>query len=638
MGIFQKFFGQKQSDESAAADAAENNVFADNSSKHAETAEVVSEESEKQQATAQPDTDVTKAEEVPAESAAQTDAFAEKAEDAAVPVTAETPEAVGESAKPAAQTDASSKKAEAASTVEAPAPVADTPTEPAAQNDAPAEKSDDVSATVTPETPEAVETPAEPTKTGFFANLLKKWNVSSKAPVELPAPDMQPQKNNASSEKAETASTVEASVPVTDTPTEPAAQNDAPAEKPDDVSATVTPETPETVGTPAEPTKTGFFANLLKKWNVSSKAPVELPAPDMQPQKNDVSSEKTEAASTVEAPAPVADTPTEPATQNDAPAEKSDDVSATVTPETPEAVGKSAEPVVQNNAPAEKPDDVSAGVTPETPETVGESAEPVAQNDAPAEKTEDIPSVTTAPAAADIPQTQTVPKDTQATEIQAAAKKPNPLIPLYHRIKAWADAPVRDFDRDAHPVIAFLVDAADLFETAFISLFVVMLFLTYILCGASVDGSSMLPTLQSGEHLLVSRLDRSFHTGDIVIIRCEKSSIYDENGVLTEGSGIGKTIVKRLIATGGQVVDIDFRTGIVSVDGTPLDEPYTSTLTHRDEGAFTYPVTVPEGYVFVLGDNRSISKDSRHPSVGFQRESDILGTVKFRVSPPTSFD
>ena len=186
---------------------------------------------------------------------------------------------------------------------------------------------------------------------------------------------------------------------------------------------------------------------------------------------------------------------------------------------------------------------------------------------------------------------------------------------------------------EANPIGRMLFDFADLLETIVVSMFVVMLFFTFVCCTATVDGTSMLPTLISGERLLVNRLDHTYETGDILILNSQNAYTFDENDTLIAGSGLGKNIVKRLIAQGGQTVNIDFTEGVVYVDDQPLDEPYTSTLTTRDEGAFTYPLTIPEGYVFVLGDNRSISKDSRHPQVGLIPAEDIVGSVWMRFSP-----
>ncbi|WP_277217314.1 signal peptidase I, partial [Ruminococcus callidus] len=89
-----------------------------------------------------------------------------------------------------------------------------------------------------------------------------------------------------------------------------------------------------------------------------------------------------------------------------------------------------------------------------------------------------------------------------------------------------------------------------------------------------------------------------------------------------------------IIATGGQEINIDFATGEVTVDGEVLDEPYIRELTANQEDGFaSYPVTVPEGYYFVMGDNRNNSTDSRSQFVGFVPRDAILGKAIFRISP-----
>lgn len=183
----------------------------------------------------------------------------------------------------------------------------------------------------------------------------------------------------------------------------------------------------------------------------------------------------------------------------------------------------------------------------------------------------------------------------------------------------------------------FLADAADLAESVITSIFVVMLVFTFLFCTANVDGDSMLPTLEDGDRLIVSRLDKNHETGDILILDSISAYLFDSAGELYAVDGLGKNIVKRLIAKGGQEINIDFEAGVVYVDGKALDEPYTSTLTTRDNRAFTYPFVVPEGYVFVLGDNRYVSKDSRHPEVGLVPEEDIIGHVLLRISPFSKF-
>lgn len=147
----------------------------------------------------------------------------------------------------------------------------------------------------------------------------------------------------------------------------------------------------------------------------------------------------------------------------------------------------------------------------------------------------------------------------------------------------------------------------------------------------------MVPTLVNGDRLIISELGYTPQQGDVVIINARKSYQLDSAQQVVESEGLNKLIVKRIIALGGQKVDIDFNTGTVTVDDQVLQEGYINTLTTRDEGGMQFPVVVPEGYVFVLGDNRDISKDSRHPNVGFVSESEIMGKALLRVFPLDKF-
>lgn len=139
-----------------------------------------------------------------------------------------------------------------------------------------------------------------------------------------------------------------------------------------------------------------------------------------------------------------------------------------------------------------------------------------------------------------------------------------------------------------------------------------------------VSGTSMNHTLLDGDYLLV--LSNAFYqqpkAGDIVVVSKES---FDD----------GSPIVKRVIATSGQTVDIDFEMGIVYVDGVALDEPYTNTDTNHPEG-MTFPLTVGEGYLFCLGDNRNVSKDSRDPEIGQIAVEEVLGKVVFLFFPGTN--
>lgn len=181
---------------------------------------------------------------------------------------------------------------------------------------------------------------------------------------------------------------------------------------------------------------------------------------------------------------------------------------------------------------------------------------------------------------------------------------------------------------------------ADLAETLIITLFVVTLVFTYFFRVVTVRGSSMENTLMPDDRIVVNLLDRSPEQGDIILIEARESVTLAEDGTLIKGEGIGDIIVKRVIACPGQTIDIDFASGAVYVDGAKLVEDYVRLgLTHTDGGAFTgrYPVTVPEGYIFVMGDHRSVSKDSRSADIGFVSAESVVGTAALRFYPFKSF-
>lgn len=187
---------------------------------------------------------------------------------------------------------------------------------------------------------------------------------------------------------------------------------------------------------------------------------------------------------------------------------------------------------------------------------------------------------------------------------------------------------------------SFFKEAISFFETLLITFFVFMLVFTYIINVTTVRGSSMEDTLMPGDKLIVSMLVRHPSPGDIVIAEAYDAVTLDDNGTPVYDTGIRKTIVKRVIAVGGQSLDIDFERGSVCVDGVMLDEDYlTKGLTHLDSGAFTgqYPITIPDGYVFVMGDNRNVSKDSRSSEVGLIPLSSITGKAVMRIYPFSSF-
>ncbi len=136
-----------------------------------------------------------------------------------------------------------------------------------------------------------------------------------------------------------------------------------------------------------------------------------------------------------------------------------------------------------------------------------------------------------------------------------------------------------------------------------------------------VSGPSMNDTLVDGDWLVLlgNTFYREPQQGDIVVASKES---FDN----------GAPFIKRVIATEGQTVDIDFVAGIVYVDGVALEEPYTLTPTNLFEG-IKFPLTVEEGCLFLMGDNRNKSKDSRSVEIGQVDRREILGKAVFLVIP-----
>ena len=159
----------------------------------------------------------------------------------------------------------------------------------------------------------------------------------------------------------------------------------------------------------------------------------------------------------------------------------------------------------------------------------------------------------------------------------------------------------------------------DWIQSLMIALIVCVVLFIFFIRVIDVSGTSMVPTLINGDKMLVSDIFYKPRAGDVVVF---KSDLYDPN----------KALVKRIIATEGQVINIDFDKGIVYVDGEPLQEDYINELptTKLD---FIGPKTVPSGCVFVMGDNRNQSTDSRDSQIGMVDERMILGRVYMVIFP-----
>lgn len=158
----------------------------------------------------------------------------------------------------------------------------------------------------------------------------------------------------------------------------------------------------------------------------------------------------------------------------------------------------------------------------------------------------------------------------------------------------------------------------DWMQSLVFALIICIIVFVFIFRIVDVSGDSMNPTLLHGDKLVVSDVFYKPKQGDIVIFRKDEYK--------------AEALVKRVIATEGQTIEIYFDRGRVYVDGELLDEPYIAEPTHNQLD-FQGPQTVPEGCVFVMGDNRNASSDSRRAQIGMVDERLIVGKVLLRVFP-----
>lgn len=164
----------------------------------------------------------------------------------------------------------------------------------------------------------------------------------------------------------------------------------------------------------------------------------------------------------------------------------------------------------------------------------------------------------------------------------------------------------------------------DIVSVVMSSFIIIAICFSFMFRLVGVDGESMTNTLQDGDWLLTYN-KTEYVQGDIVVI--------------TQETWFQEPLIKRVIAVGGQTVDIDYETATVYVDGVALDEPYVredyliEKMDYRD-----FPYTVPEGHLFCMGDNRNGSSDSRSNLVGPIDEREILGKAFVRILPFGDFD
>ena len=152
----------------------------------------------------------------------------------------------------------------------------------------------------------------------------------------------------------------------------------------------------------------------------------------------------------------------------------------------------------------------------------------------------------------------------------------------------------------------------------------VVLLFTFGVRLIGVSGVSMQDTLYTGDRLVVlNSMFCDYQPGDVVVVNAYNAQL-DE------------TLVKRIIAVEGQTVDIDFNTGTVYVDGQALVEPYAKEPTYTTDGT-EFPLTLKENEVFIMGDNRNQSADSRYPEIGIVDERCVIGRVVAVIFPFSNF-
>ncbi len=175
-------------------------------------------------------------------------------------------------------------------------------------------------------------------------------------------------------------------------------------------------------------------------------------------------------------------------------------------------------------------------------------------------------------------------------------------------------------EEESISVTSFIFEWANAFMVALI---VVVLLLTFVFRQVTVSGTSMTDTLNDKDRLIISSFMYTPQYGDIVVI--------------SHGENYSDPIIKRVIATEGQSLSINYDTGEVSVDGVILDETYIKGTTIKLRNPTEIPDKIPAGYVFVMGDNREGSLDSRSTEIGLIPVENIIGKAQLRIYPLSQF-
>ena len=208
-------------------------------------------------------------------------------------------------------------------------------------------------------------------------------------------------------------------------------------------------------------------------------------------------------------------------------------------------------------------------------------------------------------------------------------------LPEITTTQEMADAEYFNPDEEETRTVEIFFDWIEIFSSAFLT---VILLFTFILRLVTVQGPSMQETLHEKDNLIISHLFFNPRQGDIVVIQVPNPQY-------------STPIIKRVIATEGQTVDIDFETWAITVDGVTLNEPYVNYeymagdsgermlryMKNDDIQLGSLPLTVGAGKIFVMGDNRNHSSDSRSASIGQVDVRNVVGRVLVRVFPFDKF-
>ncbi len=187
-----------------------------------------------------------------------------------------------------------------------------------------------------------------------------------------------------------------------------------------------------------------------------------------------------------------------------------------------------------------------------------------------------------------------------------------------------------DVSADAEKKKSLKAEIVDWMDVLSVSVVAVVLIFTFFFRVVTISGDSMMNTLINGEKVIISNMFYTPEYGDIVVIsRNTNNSLNSDE--------YAEPIIKRVIAVAGQTVDIDYDAGIVYVDGVALEEDYTRTLTTlKHDYEIEFPAYVPDNCIFVMGDNRNESLDSRSQFIGDNGMIDtryVLGKAVYRVYP-----